>query len=104
MLYCSSLVRTRLGSLGMAVGADYSVSGEKKWQSIRPGGLATYVLLLSDVAAYFPDEQSVNAALRTLIPAAKRPLRRAPSECSAGLGPGLWGLPRFLRGEPGISQ
>jgi hypothetical protein len=35
------------------------------------------VLLSPDVAAYFPDEQSVNAALRTLIHAAKRPLRRA---------------------------
>jgi hypothetical protein len=35
------------------------------------------VLLSPDVAAYFPDEQSVNTALRTLIRAAKRPLRRA---------------------------
>jgi hypothetical protein len=35
------------------------------------------VLLSPDVAAYFPDEQSVNAALRTLIRVAKRPLRRA---------------------------
>ncbi len=35
------------------------------------------VLLSPDVAEYFPDEQSVNSALRTLIQAAKRPLRRA---------------------------
>jgi hypothetical protein len=35
------------------------------------------VLLSPDVAEYFPDEQSVNAALRTLISAAKKPLRRA---------------------------
>jgi hypothetical protein len=35
------------------------------------------VLLSPDVAAYFPDEQSVNTALRTLIHTAKRPLRRA---------------------------
>ncbi len=35
------------------------------------------VLLSPDVAEYFPDEQSVNTALRTLIDAAKRPLRRA---------------------------
>jgi hypothetical protein len=35
------------------------------------------VLLSPDVAEYFPDEQSVNTALRTLIQAAKRPLRRA---------------------------
>src|SRR5216684_9237657 len=41
MLYCSSLVRTRLGSLDMAVGGDYSVSGEKKWQSILPKRVRT---------------------------------------------------------------
>jgi hypothetical protein len=35
------------------------------------------VLLSPDVAKYFPDEQSVNAALRALIQATKRPLRRA---------------------------
>jgi hypothetical protein len=35
------------------------------------------VLLSPDVAEHFPNEQSVNTALRTLIHAAKRPLRRA---------------------------
>ena len=35
------------------------------------------VLLSPDVAEYFPDEQSVNSALRTLIRVAKGPLRRA---------------------------
>ncbi len=35
------------------------------------------VLLSPDVAEYFPDEQSVNKALRTLIHAAKGALRRA---------------------------
>lgn len=35
------------------------------------------VLLSPDVAKYFPDEQSVNSALRTLIQAAKRPRRPA---------------------------
>ena len=35
------------------------------------------VLLSPDVAEYFLDEQSVNTALRTLIHAAERPLRRA---------------------------
>jgi len=35
------------------------------------------VLLSPDVAQYFPDEQSVNSALRTLIRASKRPLRRS---------------------------
>ena len=34
------------------------------------------VLLSPDVAEYFPDEQSVNMALRTLIHVAKGPLRR----------------------------
>jgi hypothetical protein len=34
------------------------------------------VLLSPDVAEYFPDEQSVNTALRTLIHAAKRSVRR----------------------------
>jgi hypothetical protein len=35
------------------------------------------VLLSPDVARHFPNEQSVNSALRELIRAAKRPLRRA---------------------------
>ena len=35
------------------------------------------VLLSPDVAEYFPDDQAVNAALRTLIRVAKVPLRRA---------------------------
>jgi hypothetical protein len=35
------------------------------------------VLLSPDVAEYFPDEQSVNRALRTLIQGAKGTLRRA---------------------------
>jgi hypothetical protein len=35
------------------------------------------VLLSPDVARYFPDEESVNAALRRLIRIAKSPLRRA---------------------------
>ena len=35
------------------------------------------VLLSPDVAEYFPDEQSVNTALRTLIQVEKRPARHA---------------------------
>ena len=35
------------------------------------------VLLSPDVAEYFPDDQSVNRALRTLIHVVKGPLRRA---------------------------
>lgn len=35
------------------------------------------ILLSPDVAEHFPDEQSVNRALRTLIPSSKAPLRRA---------------------------
>jgi len=38
------------------------------------------VLLSPDVAEYFPDEQSVNTALRTLIHAAKRALSAARAE------------------------
>jgi hypothetical protein len=34
------------------------------------------ILLLPDVAAHFPDDRSVNAALRKLIRVSKRPLRR----------------------------
>ena len=37
------------------------------------------VLLSPDVAAHFPDEQAVNAALRTLIHAAKKLSRRTRS-------------------------
>ena len=35
------------------------------------------VLLAPDVAKYFPDEQSVNTALRSLVSIAKTKLRRA---------------------------
>ena len=35
------------------------------------------VLLWPDVAEYFPDERSVNTALRKLIRVPKRPVRRA---------------------------
>ena len=35
------------------------------------------VLLSPDVARHFPNEQSVNSALRELIRAGKQPLRRA---------------------------
>ena len=35
------------------------------------------VLLSPDVAEYFPDDRSVNTALRRLIRVAKSPLRRA---------------------------
>lgn len=39
--------------------------------------VGTNLMLLSpDVAEYFPDEQSVNTALRALLRIAKRPLRR----------------------------
>jgi len=36
------------------------------------------VLLSPDVAEHFPDERSVNSALRKLMRIAKRPLRGAP--------------------------
>jgi hypothetical protein len=43
----------------------------------RNAGRTNIVLLSPDVARHFPNEQSVNSALRTLIRAGKRPLRRA---------------------------
>jgi hypothetical protein len=43
----------------------------------RYRGGTNLVLLSPDVAEYFPDDRSVNAALRTLIHAAKSPARRA---------------------------
>ena len=43
----------------------------------RYGAGTNLVLLSPDVAEYFPDEQSVYRALRTLIQGAKAPLRRA---------------------------
>ncbi len=49
---------------------------DSKSLSHPPG--TNLVLLSPEVAEYFPDEQSVNTALRTLIHVAKGPLRRAP--------------------------
>lgn len=60
---------------------EYDLSKLKR--GVRGKYIARYragtnlVLLSPDVAAYFPDEQSVNTALRSLIHAAKGPLRRA---------------------------
>lgn len=46
----------------------------KYFERYREG--TNLVLLSPDVAEHFPDEQSVNKALRTLIRGAKAPLRR----------------------------
>jgi hypothetical protein len=60
---------------------EYDLSGLKG--GVRGKYIARYragtnlVLLSPDVAEHFPDEQSVNTALRALIQAEKRPLRRA---------------------------
>ena|SRR5258708_5232912 len=56
------------------------------------------VLLSPDVAEYFPDEQSVNTALRTLIHAAKGPLRRAYSAVSKShvVGNRRFAMPRWI--------
>jgi len=59
---------------------EYDLS---RLQGVRGKYVARYragtnlVLLSPDVAKYFPDEQTVNTALRTLIPASKKPPRRA---------------------------
>ena len=59
---------------------EYDLSGLK--DGIRGKYTARYragtnlVLLSPDVAEHFPDERSVNAALRRLIRITKKPLRR----------------------------
>ena len=69
------------GSTGFIPGSRNRISKLKG--GVRGKYLARYragtnlVLFSPDVAEYFPDEQSVNTALRALIHAAKRPLRRA---------------------------
>jgi hypothetical protein len=57
-----------LSQLGSAVRGKYL-------QSYRAG--TNLVLLSPDVAEHFPNERSVNDALRKLIAAGKRPLRRS---------------------------
>ncbi|HTT32208.1 MAG TPA: hypothetical protein VMH48_01285 [Methylomirabilota bacterium] len=63
---------------------DLSKSGAgvrgKHFRRYRAG--TNLVLLALDVAAYFPDEKAVNAALRTLIRVGKRP--RPASTIRAG--------------------
>ncbi|HEV2206116.1 MAG TPA: hypothetical protein VGR36_06225 [Candidatus Acidoferrales bacterium] len=59
---------------------EYDFSALKR--GVRGKYLARYrkgtnlVLLSADVAPYFPDDHSVNAALRNLIHAAKAPAKR----------------------------
>jgi len=59
---------------------EYDLSklkGSVRGKYAAPYQAGTNLVLLSpDVAAFFPDEQSVNRALRTLIGASKRPARR----------------------------
>ena len=68
----------RQRSNGLRPGYDLS----KLEGGVRGKYLARYragtnlVPLSPDVAAYFPDEKAVNAALRALIPGAKRPRRQ----------------------------
>lgn len=60
---------------------EYDLTGLKggvrgKYFERYQGG-TNLVLLSPDVARHFPDERSVNSALRNLIRAGKRPIRRA---------------------------
>jgi hypothetical protein len=67
-------------------GADVDLLPEYDFSALKNGVRGKYaarfsagtnlVLLSPDVAKYFPDEQSVNAALRTLIRVTKRSRRR----------------------------
>jgi hypothetical protein len=52
-------------------------SGVRGKYSERYRAGTNLVLLSPDVAEHFPDEQSVNKALRTLIHASKAPVRRS---------------------------
>lgn len=52
-------------------------SGVRGKYAARYRGGTNLVLLSPDVAEYFPDEQSVNTALRALIHVAKGPRRRS---------------------------
>ena len=57
--------------------AEYDFRGGVRGKYAARYRAGTNLVLLSpDVAEYFPDAQSVNSALRTLIQVAKRPLRR----------------------------
>jgi hypothetical protein len=51
--------------------------GDRGKHTARYRAGTNLVLLSPDVAEYFPDEQSVNTALRNLIQGAKGTLRRA---------------------------
>jgi hypothetical protein len=53
------------------------IKGGVRGKYLRRYRAGTNLVLLSpDVAEHFPDERSVNSALRRLIAANKRPLRR----------------------------
>jgi hypothetical protein len=73
--------RTEKPEAGNELRREYDLSKVKG--GVRGKYLARYrkgtniVLLSPDVAEYFPDEQSVNTALRSLIHVAKSSLRRA---------------------------
>jgi hypothetical protein len=60
---------------------EYDLSklkGGVRGKYAAPYNAGTNLVLLSpDVAEHFPDERSVNAALRRLIRVMKRPIRRA---------------------------
>jgi hypothetical protein len=56
---------------------DFSKRSGVRGKYIQRYRAGTNLILLSpDVAEHFPDERSVNKALRTLIQSAKSPLRR----------------------------
>jgi hypothetical protein len=56
---------------------DFSKRSGVRGKYIQRYRAGTNLVLLSpDVAEHFPDERSVNKALRTLIQSAKGPLRR----------------------------
>ena len=69
--------RERCDELRREYGVSELKGGVRGKYTARYRAGTNLVLLSPDVAEHFPDEQSVNTALRTLIQAEKRPLRRA---------------------------
>jgi hypothetical protein len=72
--------KTKKQGLGEDLRPEYDFStlknGVRGKYAARFSAGTNLVLLSPDVAKYFPDEQSVNAALRTLIRVTKRSRRR----------------------------
>jgi hypothetical protein len=68
--------RKRRGGLRRKYDLPRLKGGVRGKYAARYRARTNVVLLSPDVAEYFPDDQTANAALRKLIPTGKKPLRR----------------------------